>query len=290
MLQWSHAFSDVETRLPPVQNRSIPRLQWSHAFSDVETCSLLHTERNLTRLQWSHAFSDVETFVRVLDRAAKSELQWSHAFSDVETMGTTPEANCPRRCFNGATPSQTWKQTSHAGQTPGSLASMEPRLLRRGNMLISPEGTIRNVLQWSHAFSDVETWRSLEHGQGRRFRFNGATPSQTWKPCASRSIPCLPCNRFNGATPSQTWKPKFAGKITAERLIRFNGATPSQTWKRIGADKVRGASNVLQWSHAFSDVETRRAWEEMRGIISLQWSHAFSDVETPPCAAPSLTP
>jgi len=37
LLQWSHAFSDVETGLKGIEGRSEVRLQWSHAFSDVET-------------------------------------------------------------------------------------------------------------------------------------------------------------------------------------------------------------------------------------------------------------
>jgi len=40
---------------------------------------------------------------------------------------------------------------------------------------------------------------------------------------------------FNGATPSQTWKPGGSGR-SAGRAECFNGATPSQTWKQIGRE------------------------------------------------------
>jgi len=86
------------------------------------------------------------------------------------------------------------------------LASMEPRLLRRGNTSPPAPQEVAGALQWSHAFSDVETRavhalqhvgelasmepRLLRRGNGIRTAdvtklaecFNGATPSQTWKP------------------------------------------------------------------------------------------------------------
>jgi len=37
---------------------------------------------------------------------------------------------------------------------------------------------------------------------------------------------------------------------------------------------------MLQWSHAFSDVETIEADPTLTRQEKLQWSHAFSDVET----------
>jgi len=57
---------------------------------------------------------------------------------------------------------------------------MEPRLLRRGN--VEPRfRLVRELrLQWSHAFSDVETGQPAVLTPWT-WRFNGATPSQTWK-------------------------------------------------------------------------------------------------------------
>jgi len=37
-----------------------------------------------------------------------------------------------------------------------SLASMGPRLFRRGNYQIDLEKSLQRLLQWGHAFSDVE--------------------------------------------------------------------------------------------------------------------------------------
>jgi len=184
------------------------RLQWSHAFSDVETQTArgLFT-RNAELLQWSHAFSDVETHGHPVLGEGNSMLQWSHAFSDVETG---------------------LRLTKYQAD---SGASMEPRLLRRGN---TTELTFR---------------------QQPRLRFNGATPSQTWKRLPRRTLSAA-AGCFNGATPSQTWKP-----LAAAALIRappcFNGATPSQTWKQWDAHQKAAADKALQWSHAFSDVETQ---------------------------------
>jgi len=84
-------------------------------------------------LQWSHAFSDVETNLHRHVLANHESLQWSHAFSDVETHGLSESALCMSR-FNGATPSQTWKLRFAEPPFVLSRASMEPRLLRRGNV------------------------------------------------------------------------------------------------------------------------------------------------------------
>jgi len=68
---------------------------------------------------------------------------------------------------------------------------------------------------------------------------------------------------------------------TSELLqARFNGATPSQTWKRKYTPIHEPPVTVLQWSHAFSDVETASLASRLCAIAQLQWSHAFSDVET----------
>src|ERR687896_699929 len=37
----------------------------------------------------------------------------------------------------------------------------------------------------------------------------------------------------------------------------FNGATSFQTWKRCGRPTRKPRGGALQWSHIFSDVETR---------------------------------
>jgi len=62
-------------------------LQWSHAFSDVETESSGESCDLRAGLQWSHAFSDVETVYTTPSNTMWLLLQWSHAFSDVETLG-----------------------------------------------------------------------------------------------------------------------------------------------------------------------------------------------------------
>jgi len=179
---------------------------------------------------------------------------------------------------------------------------MEPRLLRRGNRYTADKPLKTGRLQWSHAFSDVETHRPGLPAL-RLCRFNGATPSQTWKRRAAAHWQAGNCG-FNGATPSQTWKLRrptrtrrtgqnasmeprllrrgnIAGHFLPQVAVnRFNGATPSQTWKHLYRYSLHVSIPELQWSHAFSDVETASGAFRIESAIVLQWSHAFSDVET----------
>jgi len=109
-------------------------LQWSHAFSDVETALSVEYLLSEKRLQWSHAFSDVETKAEEIARVCHEVLQWSHAFSDVETApiaggnNRSPVASMEPRLLrrgNG--------DLGIGAERPARTASMEPRLLRRGN-------------------------------------------------------------------------------------------------------------------------------------------------------------
>jgi len=256
-------------------------------------------------LQWSHAFSDVETGIRTADvtklaecfNGATPSQTWKPAsrkrIADqiAGFNGATPSQTWKRlvsrqvlrqwRRFNGATPSQTWKHEGGYVGAGGGNASMEPRLLRRGNTTSSVllANALRR-LQWSHAFSDVETCASpliLADSSG----FNGATPSQTWKPAAGqrrRSIcgASMEPRLLRRGNTRQTARLRNASGASMEprllrrgngviynadkswgqyasmepRLLRrgnarlfdtaagqrrsFNGATPSQTWKPPG--------------------------------------------------------
>jgi len=133
------------------------------------------------------------------------------------------------------------------------------------------------ALQWSHAFSDVET-ACLRIRPCQARGFNGATPSQTWKPLIGfHSMPNG--HSFNGATPSQTWKPRYAFQrcLSKEKLQWSHAFSDVETVLNTGF--YSGAS-PLQWSHAFSDVETPVGLGPLSLSDRLQWSHAFSDVET----------
>jgi len=110
------------------------------------------------------------------------------------------------------------------------LTSMEPRLLRRGNPRIVAGISGVPVLQWSHAFSDVET--SIQSGCSH------SVTSASMEPRLLRrgnikaiGVGASLAAGFNGATPSQTWK-RDADVLQGEGFRGFNGATPSQTWKR----------------------------------------------------------
>jgi len=224
-----------------------------------------------TWLQWSHAFSDVETDQDgFLIGVGMNQLQWSHAFSDVETgysAGQVRSANC----FNGATPSQTWKQHMEGACRLPSGASMEPRLLRRGNF---------NLVAASLATVEASMEpRLLRRGNAVHFAladireggFNGATPSQTWKRTS----------RFRGGEDEEA--------SMEPRLLRRGNISPSL--------KVNLKNDGLQWSHAFSDVETDSA-VGMAGPLmrfngatpSQTWKPAADAHGTPPDLGASMEP
>ena len=113
------------------------------------------------------------------------------------------------------------------------------------------------------------------------------------------------CNYgFNGAMLFQAWKPTMALPLRI-RTTCFNGAMLFQAWKRRPPKPCAIRCSMLQWSHAFSSMETRvcsdvvwffdicfngamlfQAWKRLNLPLMrvkrnwLQWSHAFSSMET----------
>jgi len=188
MLQWGHAFSDVEMIggvLLPVFTDLM--LQWGHAFSDVEIRIALGTGSWKMRFNGATPFQTWKLDIRLNSLRLGYALQWGHAFSDVEISGR-PSSSGYRAGFNGATPFQTWKCSwgMQNGTQPDS-ASMGPRLFRRGNM-VREEGE--------------PLWPEFASMGPRLFR-RGNT-SGAIKPSAR-------CSSFNGATPFQTWKFQDSG-------------------------------------------------------------------------------
>jgi len=110
-------------------------------------------------------------------------------------------------------------------------ASMEPRLLRRGNLLGTTCACAWSGLQWSHAFSDVETASvGINRASIASLQWSHAfSDVETGDPVIASFTP----GGFNGATPSQTWKPILRAAGDRIRDGSFNGATPSQTWKPL---------------------------------------------------------
>src|SRR5690606_37420516 len=114
--------ASMEPRLLSRGNRHTTRngragqlwLQWSHGFSAVETSLMGDDCGQPSLLPWSHGFSAVETGPMITGVVGQRGLQWSHAFSAVET--------------------------SCAAGSPAAVegASMEPRLLSRGNQWTGP--------------------------------------------------------------------------------------------------------------------------------------------------------
>jgi len=182
-------------------------------------------------------------------------------------------------CFNGATSFQTWKlkkcttnsdlvvrlqwghvfsdvETFHGEERVYGIrmASMGPRLFRRGNSTIPA--------------ADALPFPS----------FNGATSFQTWKHLTVELLIFVSL-RFNGATSFQTWKQwKTRSAVLKNVLLQ---------WGHVFSDVETPLANVigkslvaLQWGHVFSDVETTAPAANQCLTLMLQWGHVFSDVET----------
>jgi len=149
----------------------------------------------------------VETPTRAAIPRRQPSLQWGHVFSDVET--TIMSRHCERR----------------------SLASMGPRLFRRGNA--------DHIVQ---VFCQP-------------LGFNGATSFQTWK----REI--LPAS--DSAEDKLQWGHVFSDVETA--LLPAAAISPiaasmgPRLFRRGNARSFKKDScsfGELQWGHVFSDVET----------------------------------
>ncbi len=181
-LQWSHAFSGMETslvssavllRLPASMEPCLFRhgnidyggtcwqelqLQWSHAFSGMETKAHRNKTLVIGQLQWSHAFSGMETFLEIGPSSAITRCFMEHAFSGMETETLNMFQEHEPSASNGAMPFR------HGNPPPGlppSLtalhASMEPMPFQHGNGMYPPPCGLLLSLQWSHAFSGMET-------------------------------------------------------------------------------------------------------------------------------------
>ena len=208
------------------------------------------------KLQWGHAFSGVETKKRAWRQAKKSFcFNGATPFQAWKREDDRHHHPGPDR-FNGATPFQAWKPYSSRGlPRPSSIASMGPRLFRRGNP--GWPGCIHRRprwLQWGHAFSGVETSGIEPSNQCRPQSFNGATPFQAWKRLGRvRDAPI---------SVMLQWGHAFSGVETLYAVIH----EPNEL--------------TLQWGHAFSGVETLGVYMRKQTTTTLQWGHAFSGVET----------
>jgi len=180
--------------------------------------------------------------------------------------------------FNGATPFQTWRGYHSVCQCPGILlASMGPRLFRRGEMIYPPtprRGTPASMGPRLFRRGECPNW--INGAQTRCF--NGATPFQTWRD----EINFHPGNVYLqlqwghafSDVESHLQRPGPARHVHASmgprlfrrgegrgaapggnRCLRFNGATPFQTWRADLPVPISAGRDELQWGHAFSDVE-----------------------------------
>ena len=111
------------------------------------------------------------------------------------------------------------------------LASMGPRLFRRGNIDLRPLlEADKPELQWGHVFSDVEI-EPCSSCTRTRPCFNGATSFQTWKSVGGGVS-------FTRSKWKLQWGHVFSDVEMIQRSRQrrrqnqgFNGATSFQTWK-----------------------------------------------------------
>jgi len=97
----------------------------------------LNASISILSLQWSRSFSAAEISALIAEAAAAGELQWSRSFSAAE---------------------MTWQ----TGATMAFIvASMEPQLFSRGNLLPDVLGEFCELLQWSRSFSAAEIDRNI---------------------------------------------------------------------------------------------------------------------------------
>ena len=158
-LQWGHAFSDVEIRRRAPASRAVSQLQWGHAFSDVEMSLPAKVRELIVSLQWGHAFSDVEIPRPSRLTSPPPALQWGHAFSDVEICWGDPDA-----------------------PLHGPGASMGPRLFRRGNKIpAGPQNRDPPLASMGPRLFRRGNFPCCSFCMNARMSFNGATPFQTWK-------------------------------------------------------------------------------------------------------------
>ena len=73
---------------------------------------------------------------------------------------------------------------------------------------------------------------------------------------------------------------KLAVRCLSRRFGSFNGAMPFQAWIHPpGSTRVR-AVEQLQWGHALSGMDTKRAAKHDPRKRRLQWGHALSGMDT----------
>jgi hypothetical protein len=104
-------------------------------------------------------------------------------------------------------------------------------------------------------FSDVETFKNV--GKiGTKLWAQWGTPFQSWKKPATRKH-LTNIQRFNGARLFRTWK-LYVGHINEFGYRGFMGPPPFLTGN-LGTGISANCPVMLQWGHAFSDVETSQS-------------------------------
>ncbi len=158
------------------------RLQWGHVFSDVETHGRVAPARGAcTASMGPRLFRRGNAAGRLLNGIHNTRFNGATSFQTWKPTGRYPRIARQAWSFNGATSFQTWKLTPQVQVTDGQgLASMGPRLFRRGN-----------------APHMASAGRSLVASMGPRLFRRG---NCCW------TAPTLGGRRFNGATSFQTWK------------------------------------------------------------------------------------
>ena len=211
----------------------------------------------------------------------RARLQWGHVVVDVEGMSALCPWRSPRRSFNGATSSSTWKVARRERNLWSHVAaSMGPRRRRRGRIRSAFRVLAStSALQWGHVVVDVEgQTRASERKKDGRLQWGhvvvdvegpsqAATSSRTLLLQWGHVVVEVEGNdwafrknkqRVASMGPRRRRRGRLERSATRRRArSSFNGATSSSTWKDPDRDVVANVDRLLQWGHVVVDVEGR---------------------------------
>ena len=180
-LQWSRAFTSLDSLMPNSRHLSGVRLQWSRAFTSLDRAVTGCQRPAAVSLQWSRAFTSLDSHSKSPRPALPTRLQWSRAFTSLDRPWLTLARITHERSFNGAGLSLAWIGS------PADAGGILRSWLQWSRAFTSLDSTVGGIaavvlhilLQWSRAFTSLDSERNPQGRQAGR-RFNGAGLSLAW--------------------------------------------------------------------------------------------------------------
>ena len=108
-LQWSRAFTSLDSQCLAFTRQALTRLQWSRAFTSLDRLSPPVPWQAIPQLQWSRAFTSLDRALTTgPGREGICRLQWSRAFTSLDSAGAPCRLRRSSPGFNGAGLSLAW--------------------------------------------------------------------------------------------------------------------------------------------------------------------------------------